>query len=137
MIFCQSYSVHTKSATKLLLFFDIHKRARNFCENLLFRSEIFGVITHSKSRKRPAMDWLFMQVKRAEENKGNLRVKSEASAVHYLHICIKGMYDFKDFGYLFPFALLCVWQSIWQLVMSVAPPLDQAVTWSASISENL
>ena len=36
--------------------------------------------------------------------------------------------------YLFPFALLCVWQSIWQLEISVAPPLDQAVTWSASIS---
>lgn len=30
--------------------------------------------------------------------------------------------------YLLPFALLCVWQSIWQLEMSVAPPLDQAVT---------
>ena len=36
--------------------------------------------------------------------------------------------------YLFPFALLCVWQSIWQLEISVAPPFDHAVTWSASIS---
>ena len=36
--------------------------------------------------------------------------------------------------YLFPFALLCVLQSIWQLDSSVAPPLLQAETWSASIS---
>lgn len=36
--------------------------------------------------------------------------------------------------YLFPFALLCVLHSIWQFSMSVAPPLLQAVTWSASIS---
>ena len=36
--------------------------------------------------------------------------------------------------YLFPFALLCVLQSISQFLLSVAPPLLQAVTWSASIS---
>ena len=38
--------------------------------------------------------------------------------------------------YLFPFALLCVLQSIWQFSMLVAPPLLQAATWSASISSN-
>lgn len=36
--------------------------------------------------------------------------------------------------YLFPFALLCVLHSIWQLSMLVAPPLLHAVTWSASMS---
>jgi hypothetical protein len=36
--------------------------------------------------------------------------------------------------YLFPFALLCVLQSIWQFLSSVTPPLLQAATWSASIS---
>ena len=36
--------------------------------------------------------------------------------------------------YLFPFARLCILQSIWQLLMSVAPPLLHAATWSASIS---
>ncbi len=36
--------------------------------------------------------------------------------------------------YLFPFDLLCVLQSISQLLRSVAPPLLQAATWSASIS---
>lgn len=36
--------------------------------------------------------------------------------------------------YLFPLARLWVLQSIWQLEMSVAPPLLHAVTWSASIS---
>lgn len=36
--------------------------------------------------------------------------------------------------YRFPFALLCVLQSIWQLLMSVLPPRLHAVTWSASIS---
>ena len=36
--------------------------------------------------------------------------------------------------YLFPFNILCVLHSIWQLDTSVAPPFDQAVTWSASIS---
>ncbi len=45
--------------------------------------------------------------------------------------------DGTGYVYLFPFALLCVWQSIWQLEISVAPPFDQAVTWSASISMNL
>ena len=39
--------------------------------------------------------------------------------------------------YLFPFALLCVLQSIWQLESSVASPLLHAVTWSASISFSL
>ena len=39
-------------------------------------------------------------------------------------------------NYLFPFALLCVLHSIWQLAMLVAPPLFQAVTWSASISSS-
>ena len=39
--------------------------------------------------------------------------------------------------YLFPFARLCVLQSIWQFAASVAPPLLQAVTWSASISFSL
>ena len=38
--------------------------------------------------------------------------------------------------YLFPLARLWVWQSIWQLFISVTPPLLQAVTWSASISES-
>lgn len=38
--------------------------------------------------------------------------------------------------YLFPFARLCVTQSISQLLASVAPPLLHAVTWSASISES-
>ncbi len=36
--------------------------------------------------------------------------------------------------YLFPFILLCVLHSIWQLSMLVEPPLLQAETWSASIS---
>ena len=36
--------------------------------------------------------------------------------------------DFHMVCYLFPFNLLCVRQSIWQLEMSVAPPFDQAVT---------
>ena len=40
-------------------------------------------------------------------------------------------------GYLLPLERLCVWQRSWQLAMSVAPPLDHAVTWSASISERL
>lgn len=31
-------------------------------------------------------------------------------------------------GYLFPFALLCVLQSIWQFDSSVAPPFTHAVT---------
>jgi len=35
--------------------------------------------------------------------------------------------------YLLPLARLCVTQSISQLSRSVAPPLDQALTWSASI----
>lgn len=39
-----------------------------------------------------------------------------------------------DSYYRFPFALLCVLQSIWQLLMSVLPPRLHAVTWSASIS---
>jgi hypothetical protein len=39
-------------------------------------------------------------------------------------------------NYLFPFALLCVLHSIWQLAMLVAPPLLHAVTWSASISSS-
>ena len=38
--------------------------------------------------------------------------------------------------YLLPFDLLCVLQSIWQLSISVLPPFDQAVTWSAFISYN-
>ena len=38
--------------------------------------------------------------------------------------------------YLFPFALLCVLHNISQFLISVAPPLLQAVTWSASISAN-
>ena len=38
--------------------------------------------------------------------------------------------------YLFPFALLCVLQSISQFLVVVAPPLLQAETWSASISVN-
>ena len=38
--------------------------------------------------------------------------------------------------YRFPFARLWVLQSIWQFLMSVAPPFDHAVTWSASISLN-
>ena len=37
-------------------------------------------------------------------------------------------------NHLFPFALLCVLHSIWQFFMSVAPPFDHGVTWSASIS---
>lgn len=37
-------------------------------------------------------------------------------------------------GYLLPLARLCVWQSIVRFDRSVAPPFDQAVTWSASIS---
>ena len=36
--------------------------------------------------------------------------------------------------YLLPFERLCVLQSIWQLLSSVAPPLLHAVIWSASIS---
>lgn len=40
-------------------------------------------------------------------------------------------------SYLLPLALLWVLQSIWQLLMSVAPPLLHAVTWSASISVSL
>ncbi len=36
--------------------------------------------------------------------------------------------------HLLPLARLCVWQSIVRLARSVAPPFDQAVTWSASIS---
>ena len=39
-------------------------------------------------------------------------------------------------GHLFPFARLCVLQSIWQFPMSVTPPFDHGVTWSASISLN-
>ena len=39
--------------------------------------------------------------------------------------------------YLFPFARLCVLQSISQFSGSVLPPLLQAVTWSASISDSL
>ena len=35
---------------------------------------------------------------------------------------------------LIAFALLCVLQSIWQFLMSVAPPLLYAATWSASLS---
>ncbi len=31
-------------------------------------------------------------------------------------------------SYLFPFILLCILHSIWQFLMSVAPPLPQAVT---------
>ena len=39
-------------------------------------------------------------------------------------------------NHLFPLARLCVLQSIWQLLSSVAPPLLHAITWSASISFN-
>lgn len=39
----------------------------------------------------------------------------------------------NPFFYRFPLARLCDLQSIWQLWISVAPPLLQAVTWSASI----
>ena len=42
----------------------------------------------------------------------------------------------RDEPYRFPFARLWVLHSIWQLWMSVAPPLLQAVTWSASMSLN-
>lgn len=41
-----------------------------------------------------------------------------------------------DADYLFPFARLCVLQSIWQFSIEVSPPLLQAVTWSASISDS-
>lgn len=37
-------------------------------------------------------------------------------------------------GYLLPLARLCVTHSMVRFERSVAPPLDQAVTWSASIS---
>lgn len=40
-------------------------------------------------------------------------------------------------AYLFPLERLCVLQSITQFEISVAPPLDQAVAWSASISFSL
>lgn len=43
----------------------------------------------------------------------------------------------KKIHYLFPFARLCVLHNIVQFCISVAPPLLQAVTWSASISVNL
>src|SRR3990167_2739417 len=36
--------------------------------------------------------------------------------------------------YRFPFARLCVLHNIWQFFAEVAPPLLQAVTWSASMS---
>jgi hypothetical protein len=36
--------------------------------------------------------------------------------------------------YLLPLARLGVWQSIVRFDRSVAPPFDQAVTWSASVS---
>lgn len=39
--------------------------------------------------------------------------------------------------YLFPLARLCGMQSISQLLRSLFPPFDQAVTWSASISSSL
>ena len=42
-----------------------------------------------------------------------------------------------DAYYLLPFARLCVLHNIWQFLMSVAPPLLQADTWSASISDKL
>ena len=38
-------------------------------------------------------------------------------------------------NYLFPFARLWLLHNIWQFFISVAPPLLQAETWSASISQ--
>lgn len=42
--------------------------------------------------------------------------------------------DAAGVDYLLPLARLCVWQSIVRFDRLVAPPFDQAVTWSASIS---
>src|SRR5690554_89157 len=47
------------------------------------------------------------------------------------------IWQFSAKYYLFPFARLCVLHNISQFLMSVAPPLLHAVTWSASISFKL
>ena len=64
----------------------------------------------------------------------NCRMRIPASASLWM---MRVRQSFVILSYLFPFALLCVLHSIWQLSISVEPPLLHAVTWSASISLNL
>lgn len=60
-------------------------------------------------------------------------IKIHSVHFSFLYVSILNIASGRSF-YLFPFNWLCIRQSIWQLDLSVVPPLLHAETWSASIS---
>ena len=118
-----------------------------FCHNLLNRLIINNLANPQKTglfssksffvenfRNMEAKNGCFVNIFQNKSVQENCRMRIPASASLWM---MRVRQSFVILSYLFPFALLCVLHSIWQLSISVEPPLLHAVTWSASISLNL
>ncbi len=96
-------------------------------KELLIRYEI-SKSTLSKWILFYSLPLLIMSVKKRYTLESDLTAWEESMKTH------NPLKNVDLIFYRFPFALLCVLHNIWQFLMSVAPPLLHAATWSASTS---